>query len=81
MNLEIFTNVIEIPQGWKNVIYHSKSQQYLDTILLNGLIAGGTYGNESREACYVSAAHPQESKTVPVRKSGQPQLVLYVHHF
>ena len=29
-NPEFFKNMIEIPQGWTNVICHSSSQQYLD---------------------------------------------------
>ena len=70
---------IKIPQGWTNVIYHTKSQQYLDTMLLNGLIAGGIGRKEGRHAWF-SAAHPQESKAAPERKSWEPQLVPYFHH-
>ena len=39
-NREFLRKMFGIPHGWTNVIYHSSSQHYLDTILLNGLIAG-----------------------------------------
>ena len=66
--------------AWKNVIYHSSSQQYLDKTLLNGLIARGIGRKVSRQACSFSVAHPQQSKAVLDRKSWQPLLVLYVQH-
>ena len=31
------------------------------------------------QACYSSAAHPQDSKAVPEQKSWEPQLVIFVH--
>ena len=40
-NPEFFKNLIDTPLGWTNAIFQSCSQQYLDKILLNGLIAGG----------------------------------------
>ena len=66
---EFFKFVIEIPHGWTNVIYHSNYQQYLDTFLFNGLIAGETGRKESRQACHFVSAHPQDSKAIPDRKS------------
>ena len=44
--------------------------------MLHCLIAGGTGIKKSRRACHFSAAHP----ATPDQKSGQPQLVPYVHH-
>ena len=79
VNPKFFGKMIEIPHRWTNVIYHSSSQQHLDKILLTGLIAGRTRRKEGRQACYFSAAHPQESTAVRHRKSWQPQLVPYVH--
>ena len=77
---EFIEHMIEIPHGWTNVTYHSasqsSSQQYLDTILLNGLILGGTVRKQCRPACYFSAAHPQKSKAVFDHKSEKPQIVL-----
>ena len=77
VNPESFRYVIEIPQRWASVIYHSCSHQYLDKILLNGLNAGGTGRKQGRPGCCVSAAHPQESKTD--QKSWEPLRVLDVH--
>ena len=45
---EFFKNMFETPRGWANVICHASSQQYLDKILLHGLIAGGI-GQERRQ--------------------------------
>ena len=39
--------MIEIPQGWTNVIYHSIFEQFFDTSLSNDLIARGTAGKKS----------------------------------
>ena len=72
--------MIENPHGRTNVIYHSSSQQYLDKMMLNEMIAGRTSKKEGREACLFSAAHPQQSKAVPDRKSCQPRIVPSVHH-
>ena len=72
-NPEVFKNVSEIPHGWTKVIYNLSSQQFFDQIMLNCLIAGGTGSKEGRQACYVSAAHPQESTAVPDRKSWLPR--------
>ena len=62
------------------VVYHSFSQQYLAKTTLNGLIAGGTGRKEGRQACCFPAAHPQESKGAPDRRSWEPQFVPYEHH-
>ena len=43
------------------------------------LIVGGTGRKEGRQACYFSAAHPQDSKVLLCRKCWQSQLVPYVH--
>ena len=61
-NPELLKHVIEIPHGWRNAIYHSSFQQYVDKLLLNGRIAGGIGRKEGSQACYFSAAHPQQSK-------------------
>ena len=79
-NAKFFKNLIEIPHGWTYVIYHSSSQQYFEKIMLRGLFAGGTGREEGRQACYCSAAHSQQNKSVPDQKSWQPQIVLNVHH-
>ena len=42
----------------------SSSQQYLDQILLNDLIAVEVGRKNGRQACYFSAAHPQQSRAV-----------------
>ena len=42
--------MIEIPRGWTNAMYDSSSQQYLEQILLNGLIAAGIGRKEGRQA-------------------------------
>ena len=49
-------------------------------MLLNGMTAGGMGRKEGRQACYFSAAHPEESKAVLNPKSWVPQIVLHVHH-
>ena len=72
--------MIEIPHRWKKVIHHSSSQQHLDKILLNALSARGTGRKAGTQSCYLSAAHPQQSKAVPDQKSWQQQLVPHVHH-
>ena len=77
---EFFQHMIEIPHGRTDVIYHSSSLQYLDTNMLNALTAGGRGRKEGRQASYFSAAHLQESKAVPDRKSWQPLIIPYVHH-
>ena len=77
---EFFKHMIEMPHGWMNVIYHSSSQQYLDTFLLRGLIAEGIGRKEGTQAWYFPAAHPQKSKAVLDRKSWKPQIVPHVHH-
>ena len=48
--------------------------------MLNGLTAEGTGRKEGRQPCYLSNAHPQESKSESDWTSLQPQLVPYVHH-
>ena len=68
--------MIEIPHGWTNVIYHSRSQQYFDTILLTGLIAVGMGRKEGKHT--FSAPHLQKSKVVLGHKNWKPQIVLYV---
>ena len=68
-NPEFFNNVIELPHGWTNVIYHSSYQHGLDKMLLNGMTAGGMGWKEGRQACYCSAAHPEESKAMLNHKS------------
>ena len=72
--------MIEIPHGCTNVIYHPSCQQYIDKIVFIGLIAGGTGRKEGGQACYFSAAHPQQYKAVPDQKSWDSQLVPCVHH-
>ena len=42
--------------------------------------SGGTGREEGRQACYLSAAHSQQSKAVLDQKTWQPQIVLYVLH-
>ena len=61
---EFFKNMIGILHGWTNLIDHSCSPRYFDTILLTGLIAGGTCVEKGRQASYFSSAHLQISKTV-----------------
>ena len=63
----------ETPHGRTNVIDQSSSQQYLDQILLHGLIAGRIGRKEGIQACYFSAALPQESNAVLDQKSWQPR--------
>ena len=72
--------MIEIPNGWTNAIYHSSAQKYLDKLLLNGLIAGGTGRKEGRQACYFSAAHSQIGEAVLGQGGSGPQIVPYMHH-
>ena len=43
-------------------------QEYLDKIMLTGLIAGGMGTTEGRQACYFKAAHSQQSKAVLMRE-------------
>ena len=64
----------------RKVIFKLSSHQYFDRIMLNSLIAGGTGSKEGRQACYVSAAHPQESTAVPDRKSWLRQSVHHKWH-
>ena len=80
VNPGFFKKIIETPQGRTHAIYHSSSQQYLDKMLLNGLIAGGMGRIDGRQACYFSAALSRESKAVPGQKSCEPLLVPYVDH-
>ena len=72
--------MIEITHGWRNVIAHSSTQQHLDTILLNDLIAGGIVRRESRQACHFSAVHLQKRRAILDQKGWKPQIVPYVHH-
>ena len=48
-------------------------------MLLSGLIAGGTDGKVGRQARYMSAALPQESKAVPDRRSWGHSSFFYFH--
>ena len=79
-NPECFKHVIQFSHGWTNVIYHSSSQQYLAQILLTDLIVRGMNRKAGRQACYFSAAHPQQSRAVPSQRSWKPQIVLHVQH-
>ena len=49
---EFFKNMVEVPHGWTNVMYHSSSKQYFANMLLHGLTAGGIRRNEDRRSCY-----------------------------
>ena len=63
--------MVEIPHGWTNIINHSSSQQFVDKLLSNGLFTGGTGRQKGRQACYLSAAHPQERvRRYPIKKVG-----------
>ena len=51
--------------GLTNVLDLSSPQQDLDKFVLNGLIAEGTRRKEDKcHRCYLSAAHPQKSKSL-----------------
>ena len=72
--------MIELPLRLTTGIYHSSSKEYLDTILLNVLSAGGINRKESRQACSFSASHLQQRNAIPDQKNWEPQIFPYVHH-
>ena len=79
-NPEFFNNVIKIPQGWTNVIYHSSSQDFFGQNLLNGLIAGGDR-HERRQTSMLLLSRASARKQRGTRSENwEPQLVPYVHH-
>ena len=63
------------------IMWHARSQQYLEKILWNGLIAGRIGRREGRKAVIFSAAHPKNIKAVPDQQCLQPQIVAYRHSF
>ena len=68
--------MIERPRGWRDVIFTIRSQEFIDQVPLNGLLAGGTRGKEGTHACYYAAAYSQKNKAGPDLKSSQP----HAHH-
>ena len=73
--------MIEIPHGWTNVILHTIFQRLLRQKAVEWSdCRRGIDWTYVGQACYVSAAHPQQSKAVLDRKSRQPQVAPYVHH-
>ena len=68
---EFSKQTIETPHGWTIVTGHSCSHQYLDNILLNGLIAGGMGRKESQTRIFTSRPRvSSEAKLYLIRKVG-----------
>ena len=62
---EFFKRMIEISKGWAYAIYHSLSQQCFDKYFVEWSDCRRVDRKESRLACYFSAVHPQQCKSVP----------------